>query len=42
VEIELTDRDDALAVRGHHNILFCGDYARKFRLFANLYKMELM
>jgi hypothetical protein len=42
VEIELTDRDDALAVRGHHNILFCGDYARKFRLFANLYKMKLM
>ena len=42
VEIELTDREDALAVKGHHNILFCGDYARKFRLFANLYKMELM
>jgi L-fucose isomerase-like protein len=42
VEIEITDGKDALAVKGHHNILFCGDYARKFRLFANLYKMDLV
>ena len=42
VEIELTDRTDACSVRGHHNILFCGDHARKFRLFANLYKMKLL
>lgn len=41
VEIEITDRADATMVRGHHNVLFCGDYARKFRLFANLYKMKL-
>jgi len=40
VEVELTDRTDALAVKGHHNILFCGDYARQFRLFTNLYKMK--
>jgi len=41
VEIAITDRSDACMVKGHHNLLFCGDYARKFRLFANLYKMEL-
>jgi hypothetical protein len=41
VEIELTDRSDACQVAGHHNLLFCGDFARKFRLFAQLYKMKL-
>ena len=41
VSIELTDRDDACQVTGHHNLLFCGDFARKFRLFAQLYKMKL-
>ncbi|MHC4200817.1 MAG: hypothetical protein ACYSU0_12560 [Planctomycetota bacterium] len=41
VEIEITDRDDACAVRGHHNVLFCGDFARKFRLFAQLCGMRL-
>jgi hypothetical protein len=41
VEIELTDRRDACEVTGHHNLLFCGDFARKFRLFAQLYKMKL-
>lgn len=41
VEIKITDRDDACQVKGHHNLLFCGDYARKFRLFAQLYRMGL-
>ena len=41
VEIEVTDRDDACMVRGHHNLIFCGDFARKFRLFAQLHKMRL-
>jgi hypothetical protein len=41
VEIRVTDRDDASQVAGHHNLLFCGDFARKFRLFAQLYKMQL-
>jgi len=41
VEIEITDREDACMVRGHHNLLFCGDHARKFRLFAQLYRMKL-
>jgi len=42
VEIEITDRKDAFAVKGHHNILFCGDFAQRFRQFANLYKMKLV
>lgn len=42
VEIELTDRDDACLVTGHHNLLFCGDYAKQFRLFAQLYRMKLV
>lgn len=42
VEIELTDRRDACMVVGHHNLLFCGDFARKFRLFAQLYRMRLV
>ena len=41
VEIEITDRPDACMIKGHHNLLFCGDFARKFRLFAQLHKMEL-
>jgi hypothetical protein len=41
VEVEITDRPDACMVRGHHNLLFCGDFARKFRLFAQLYKLRL-
>jgi len=41
VEIELTDRRDAGMVVGHHNLLFCGDFARKFRLFAQLFRMSL-
>jgi len=42
VEIEILNRPDACMVYGHHNLLFCGDFARKFRLFAQLYKMELL
>jgi len=41
VEIEITDRSDACLVKGHHNLLFCGDFARQLRLFAQLYRMEL-
>ena len=41
VEIEITDRSDACMVKGHHNLLFCGDFSRQFKLFAQLYKMEL-
>ena len=41
VEIEILDRPDAYMVGGHHNLIFCGDFARKFRLFAQLYKIRL-
>ncbi|HEO70766.1 MAG TPA: hypothetical protein ENN80_05835 [Candidatus Hydrogenedentes bacterium] len=41
VEIALADRSDACMVTGHHNLLFCGDYARRFRQFARLYRMRL-
>ena len=37
-EIKLLDREDACSVGGHHNLLFCGDFARKFRLFAQLHR----
>jgi hypothetical protein len=41
VEVEITDRPDACMVRGHHNLLFAGDLARSFRLFALLHKIRL-
>lgn len=41
VEIELSDRRDACMVRGHHNLLFCGGFARSFRLFALLHRIPL-
>lgn len=41
VEIELDGSTDAMAVQGHHNLLFAGDYARKLKLFAQLYGMNL-
>jgi len=43
VELEITDRADACRVFGGHahNVLFCGDFARHFRLFTLLYKMKL-
>jgi len=42
VEIELTDRRDACLVQGHHNLLFVGDFAARFRHFANLHGMQLL
>jgi len=43
VDVEITDRTDACSVGGDdwHNVLFSGDFARKFRLFAHLFKMKL-
>jgi len=41
VEIAITDRRDVCMVKGHHNLLFCGNFARRFRLFANLYGMRV-
>lgn len=42
VELKITDRKDVCMVKGHHNILYCGDFARTFRLFARLHKIELV
>jgi len=42
VEIEITDRADACQVQGHHNLLFCGDFARHFKRFAQLFKIPLV
>jgi hypothetical protein len=42
VEVELLDREDAMMAVGHHNVLFCGDFARQFRLFAQLYRIQLL
>ena len=41
VEIEITDRVDACMVGGHHNLIFSGDFARQFKLFAQLYDLRL-
>lgn len=42
VEIALTDREDAMTIAGHHNILYCGDFAHRFKTFANLYNIPLV
>jgi len=41
VQVEITDRAEADMVKGHHNILFCGDFARRFRMFAQMHKLPL-
>jgi hypothetical protein len=41
VEVAITDRASAREVRGHHNLLFCGDFSKRFRAFANLYRMTV-
>jgi hypothetical protein len=43
VEVRITDLPDNCQVGGGdwHNVLFCGDFARKFRLFAQLLKIKL-
>jgi len=44
VEVRITDLADNCQVGGGdwHNVLLCGDFARKFRLFAQLYRMKLL
>jgi hypothetical protein len=44
VEVHITDLADNCQVGGGdwHNVLFCGDFARKFRLFAGMFKMKLL
>ena len=42
VEVQITNRENATAVQGHHNILFCGDFAKRFTDFAQLHKITMM
>jgi len=37
VEIRLDDLADACDVKGHHDVLFCGNHARRLRQFCRLY-----
>ena len=42
VEVKLTDRADAMMVQGHHNVLFYGDHARHFRIFARFFRLQMV
>jgi hypothetical protein len=42
VEINITDRENAHLVQGHHNILLCGDLSKIFKDFARLHKLQIM
>lgn len=42
VEIEITNRKDASLVTGHHNLLFNGEFSKRFMNFAQLHKLQLM
>jgi hypothetical protein len=42
VEVKLTDRADAMMVQGHHNVLFYGDHARQFRIFARFFRLGMV
>ncbi|MEW6238149.1 MAG: hypothetical protein AB1656_22395 [Candidatus Omnitrophota bacterium] len=42
VEITINELDDACQVKGHHNVLFYGDYAKRMRQFAQLYGIAAM
>ncbi|MEN8227285.1 MAG: hypothetical protein ABFS38_03955 [Bacteroidota bacterium] len=42
VELKITNRTTADQVVGHHNILCYGDFAKRFKDFALLHKIEIM
>ncbi|RJP22604.1 MAG: hypothetical protein C4527_21535 [Candidatus Omnitrophota bacterium] len=42
VEITINELDDVCDVKGHHNVLFYGDYAKRLRQFARLFGMEVV
>jgi len=42
VEITINELDDACDVKGHHNVVFYGNYARQLRQFARLFGMTVM
>jgi hypothetical protein len=41
VEITINELDDVCDVKGHHNVLFYGDYVRQLRKFAQLYNIAV-
>ena len=42
VEINITDRNNADQVQGHHSILLCGNQTKVFKSFALLHKIQIM
>ncbi len=42
VEITINELEDACDVKGHHNVLFYGDYARRLHRFAQLYGIKVV
>ncbi|MGD8240872.1 MAG: hypothetical protein PVH68_20140, partial [Armatimonadota bacterium] len=40
VEITINELPRAVGVKGHHNVLFCGDHARDLRTFCRLFGIE--
>lgn len=42
VEITIDELDDACDVKGHHNVLFYGNYARRLRQFAQLHGITVI
>ena len=42
VEITINELRDAADVKGHHNVLFYGDHARRLRAFARLYGITVV
>ena len=42
VEITINELDDACDVKGHHNVIFYGSYAKQLRQFAQLYDITVV
>ena len=42
VEITINELEDACDVKGHHNVLFYGDYAKRLHQFAQLYGIKVV
>ena len=40
VEITINELPRAVDVKGHHDVLFYGDYARELRTFCRIYGIE--
>ncbi len=42
VEITINELDDVCQVKGHHNVLFYGEYAKPMKQFAQLFGIEVV